>query len=1032
MFWILKKEDATMVVPNYFENLNVLHENTMPNRAYYIPASARRDDLVENRENSDRFQLLSGCDWQFRYYPSVREMTEEFFKAEFDTSGFDTIPVPSVWQNHGYDLHQYTNVNYPFPADPPYVPIDNPCGAYVHTFSYQKDAAAPRAYLNFEGVDSCFYVWVNGQYVGYSQVSHSTSEFDVTDALRDGENRLCVLVLKWCDGSYMEDQDKFRTSGIFRHVYLLKRPENGIADYFTNTAIGQDIAEISVRLAYRGETVPVTVSVYDADGQLVASGTPVDSDDAAYPQVVKLTVSNPTLWNAEKPYLYTVVLETDGEVITDRLGIREIKIVNNVVMVNGVPVKFRGVNRHDSDPMVGPAVPLEHMKRDLLIMKQHNVTSIRTSHYPNAPQFYQLCDQYGFFVIDEADNESHGCGSLYHKRFESHHDSWGAWSTPIANNPDFIESTVDRTQRCVHRDKNRPCVVIWSMGNECGYGVTFEAALAWTKAFDSSRLTHFESARYHGNDRKYDFSSLDLHSRMYPSLVEIQEYLDSNPDKPYVMCEYCHAMGNGPGDLEDYFQVINREPILCGAFVWEWCDHAIYKGVAPNGKAMYWYGGDHGEYPHDGNFCMDGLVYPDRTPHIGLKEFKNVHRPARVVSYDQESGQLVLHNYMDYRCLKDYITARYEVTVDGIVTAEGAVEIPCIAPHADGAVSLPVHICEKGKAFLRITYFLKDATALLPAGFEVGFDEVCLSNTDSRNQTSAALLDAPAAAGSVTVADGNRYLKISGSNFTYTYDKFVGVFTAMAFNGNSLLDKPMEVNIWRAPTDNDRDLKHAWFAAKYDKSITRAYTTTFEQTDSGVTIRSAMSVSAIIIQRIMNIETVWHVDANGVVSVSMDVKRTPEFPALPRFGLRLFLNRDFDAVNYFGIGPNESYRDKRRSGYHGLFSSTVTGLHEDYIRPQENGSHFDCDYVALAAENAGVKLTAVSPVPFSFNASQYTQEELTEKRHNYELEACGSTVLCLDYELNGIGSNSCGPRLMSQYELNEPEFNFTLKLVPGV
>ena len=1020
-----------MVVPAHFENLQVLHENTMPNRAYYIPASARRDDLVENRTNSDRFQLLSGCSWQFRYYESVREMTEEFFAESFDSSDFDNIPVPSVWQNHGYDLHQYTNVNYPFPADPPYVPIDNPCGAYVHTFSYQKDAAAPRAYLNFEGVDSCFYVWLNGKYIGYSQVSHSTSEFDVSDVLRDGENRLCVLVLKWCDGSYMEDQDKFRTSGIFRDVYLLKRPENCIADYFMTSAIGENKADVTIRLAYRGDAIPVTVCVYDAEGQLVANGSPVDTDDEAYPHIACLTISNPTLWNAEVPYLYTVVLESAGEVITDRLGIREIKVENNTVLINGKVVKFRGVNRHDSDPFVGPAVPLEHMKRDLLIMKQHNFTSIRTSHYPNAPQFYQMCDQYGFFVIDEADNESHGCGSLYHNRFESHHDSWGAWSAPIANNPDFIESTVDRTQRCVHRDKNRPSVVIWSMGNECGYGVTFEAALAWTKAFDPSRLTHFESARYHGNDRKYDFSNLDLYSRMYPSLVEIQDYLDSNPDKPFVMCEYCHAMGNGPGDLEDYFQMINRETTLCGAFVWEWCDHAIYKGVAPNGKAMYWYGGDHGEYPHDGNFCMDGLVYPDRTPHNGLKEFKNVHRPARVVSYNQETGELVLHNYMDYRNLADYITASYQVCIDGSTPELGTVNIPSILPHENGTIALPVTVQEKGKAFLRIHYFLKEATALLPAGFELGFDEIPLTNADSRNQVAAELLDASASVGTVTVEDAVRYLKVQGENFTYCYDKFVGVFTAMEYRGQKLLDKPMEVNIWRAPTDNDRDLKHTWFHAKYDKSITRAYSTTYELTEAGITIRSTMSLSAIIIQRMMNIETVWNVDANGVISVEMDVKRDPEFPALPRFGLRLFLNREFNYVDYFGIGPNESYCDKRRSGYHDLFGSTVTNLHEDYLRPQENGSHYDCDFVRLSANRIDIQLTAVSPVPFSFNASHYTQEELTEKQHNYELEACGSTVLCLDYALNGIGSNSCGPRLMKQYEFNDTEFTFSLKLVPN-
>ena len=1017
-----------MFVPAHFENLQVLHENTMPNRAYYIPASARRDDLVEHRANSDRFQLLSG-DWRFRYYPSVRELTERFYEESFDDAGFDTIPVPSVWQNHGYDLHQYTNVNYPFAADFPYVPIDDPCGAYIRRFDYAKDAAAPRAYLNFEGVDSCFYVWLNGRYVGYSQVSHSTSEFDVTDLIVEGTNKLAVLVVKWCDGSYMEDQDKFRTSGIFRDVYLLKRPENGIVDYFVGTVIGEKNADVEVRLAYRGDAVPVTASLYDSQGALVAQSTGEDlAGDANYAQIVRLAVADPILWNAEAPYLYTLVLETENEVITDRVGIRRIEVINKVVYINGVAVKFRGVNRHDSDPVLGPAVPLEHMKRDLLIMRQHNVTSVRTSHYPNAPQFYQLCDQYGFFVIDEADNESHGCCALYHPNVKTYREGNNCWAEPIADNPDWIDATVDRTQRCVHRDKNRPCVVIWSMGNECGYGITFEKALAWTKTFDPSRLTHYESSRHYGDKREYDFSNLDLYSTMYPSVDDIREYLDNDPQKPYIMCEYCHAMGNGPGDLENYFPLVNDQDLMCGGFVWEWCDHAIYKGIAPNGKAMYYYGGDHGEYPHDVNFCMDGLVYPDRTPHNGLKEFKNVQRPARVVSFDQASGELVLRNYMDYLNLADYITASFEVTCDGITVAAGNVDVPAVAPHSTGKTMLKLDIPPCGKSYLKVSYFLKADSTMLPAGFALGFDEVVLANADSRNQTAVQLLATPAAEGPVAVEDGTRYLTVKGEGFTYRYDKFTGVFTEMAFQGQALLEKPMELNTWRAPTDNDRNIKNVWMGVSYDRTQSRAYETTYSLSGNLVTIRSTMSVCALIFQRMMSIETVWTVDGKGVVTVRMDVKRNTEFPALPRFGLRLFLPKAMENVCYYGIGPDESYRDKRRAGWHGLFDTNLDDLHEDYIKPQENGSHYDCDFVTLSG--SGRKLTAVSEVPFSFNASRYTQEELTSKAHNFELEECGSAVLCLDYAHNGIGSNSCGPQPTKEYTFDDEAFRFTVKLIP--
>ena len=402
-----------MIIPHYYEDPHTLHVGTMPNRAYYIPSSRRSDALVEHRETSDRFQLLNGS-WKFRYYASIYDLQDAFYEVGYDASAFDSIPVPSVWQNHGYDHHQYTNIRYPFPADPPYVPKENPCGAYLYDFTYQKDATAPRAFLNFEGVASCFYVWLNGQFVGYSQVAHSTSEFDVTKFLQDGTNNLAVLVLKWCDGSYMEDQDMFRMNGIFRDVYLLRRPEQCIEDYFITTDIHGSTAGVAVRLRYYDSAVATRITLYDAAGTIVGSATPVEApDDAAFPYHAEITVVDPTLWNAEQPYLYTLVLDTPNETITDRVGIREVHVANNQIYVNGQSIKFHGVNRHESDPVTGYAVGFEQTKKDLLMIKKHNFNSIRTSHYPDVPYFYQLCDQYGFFVIDEADNESHGASEYY-------------------------------------------------------------------------------------------------------------------------------------------------------------------------------------------------------------------------------------------------------------------------------------------------------------------------------------------------------------------------------------------------------------------------------------------------------------------------------------------------------------------------------------------------------------------------------------------------------------------------------------------
>ena len=585
-----------MIVPRHYENLKVMHENTMPARAYYIPASEPMETIGTLREKSDRFQLLSGT-WKFRYYESIYDVQEAFYGCDYDVSGFDKISVPGVWQNAGYDTHQYTNIRYPFPFDPPYVPQDNPCGVYVCDFEYAEDGAAPKAYLNFEGVDACFYVWLNGVYVGYSQVSHMTSEFDVTEYVHAGQNRLAVLVLKWCDGSYLEDQDKFRMSGIFRDVYILKRPEKCIYDYFIKTKLDEKHAQakISVKLtasmenarAFKGvhahqsagelavdksdencngnsehnackqEVLAVKATLKTADGKVLAQKeiSVVTKDSAEQKNIAEendirrnsehthcgaafeFDIKNPTLWNAEHPYLYTLILETGHEVITEYVGIREIAIKEKIVCFNGKDIVFHGVNRHDSDPVTGYAISEAQMRKDLELMKQHNVNAIRSSHYPNVPYFYQLCDRYGFYVIDEADNESHGPGEIFYKDNSFEHKA-KRWNETIADNEAFIEPVLDRVQLMVQRDKNRPCIVIWSMGNECAYGCAFERALAWTKAFDDTRLTHFESARYHSDCRKYDFSNLDLYSRMYPGFEEIDDYMAGAPDKPLILCEY--------------------------------------------------------------------------------------------------------------------------------------------------------------------------------------------------------------------------------------------------------------------------------------------------------------------------------------------------------------------------------------------------------------------------------------------------------------------------------------------------------------
>ena len=1010
-----------MIVPRYYENLSVLHENTMPARAYYIPASKRMDNLVEHREESDRMQLLNGT-WKFQYFNSIYDIQDSFFEKNYDTENFDEIQVPSVWQMAGYDTHQYTNIRYPFPFDPPYVPQDIPCGAYVHNFEYSRDEKASKAFLNFEGVDSCFYVWINGSYIGYSQVSHMTSEFDVTDVLQDGTNTVAVLVMKWCDGSYLEDQDKFRMSGIFRDVYILKRPKQAISDYHIKTRIEDMLAKVEIEMKFYSP-LNVKISIEDRNGAVVALGSIAEEGTAV------LEIASPELWNTENPYLYKLILETENEVIVDHIALRKIEIKDQVIYLNGQKIKFRGVNRHDSDPVTGFTISPEQITTDLTLMKQHNFNAIRSSHYPNAPFFYEMCDKYGFMVIDEADIEAHGPFMIYRKE-DTDYNRFKRWNEKIADDPVWEEAIVDRVKLMVERDKNRFCIVMWSMGNESAYGCNFEKALEWTKNFDPDRITQYESARYRNYDETYDYSNLDVYSRMYPALSEIQEYLDKDGSKPFLLVEYCHSMGNGPGDFEDYFQMIQDNDKMCGGFVWEWCDHAIAHGTAENGKTIYAYGGDHGEEIHDGNFCMDGLVYPDRTVHTGLLEYKNVYRPARVISYNKESGELVLHNYMDFDDLKDYVKISYELTQDGLVISKGILPEFSVAPHGEGKTNLKINVPENGKCYLKLIYHLKKELPLLNEDHILGFDEIEVSKEDTKCKLAEKWIPKTVVDSELQVNENDTQIHIKGREFAYTIDKRTALFTEMKFAGREYLNHPMELNIWRAPTDNDMYIKSEWKKAHYDKAYTRAYTTEVVQGKHGVKITSHASVVAETVQKILDVTITWKIEAAGKIDADIAVTKDDEFPDLPRFGVRMFLDKKLSAVRYFGMGPQESYCDKHQAASHGLYQANVDDLHEDYIRPQENGSHYDCEYVEL--NNSRYGIVASAEKAFSFNASYYTQEELEKKTHNYELIESDSVVFCVDYALNGIGSNSCGPVVLEQYRFDDVLFRFQFTLIPYV
>lgn len=1060
-----------MFIPRHFENLEVLHEGTLPPRAYYIPASAEQKitvaDLIHHREVSDRFTSLNGT-WSFRYYPSVYEVAEDFYRQDADLTDFTTIPVPSVWQNHGFDSHQYTNIRYPFPIDPPYVPHQNPAGAYIREFVYTQNPQAPRAHLTFEGVDSCFYLWVNGSYVGYSQVSHASSEFDITDFLVEGTNSLAVLVLKWCDGSYLEDQDKFRTSGIFRDVYLLARPEHTVADYFVRTELtglksGTALAaklRVDARLT---ADAPVSVSLQDTNGQILTQGrlesnSYPDQTFNGYSHTLELAIDNPCLWIPETPELYTLVLETAAERIYDRVGFRQIEIKDSVALLNGRPFTIRGVNRHDSDPVVGPTVDIKRVKHDLELILAHNFNAVRTSHYPGSPYLYQLCDEYGLMVMAEADNESHG-HELQYLADESYTNKVEHWNKLVSDNPAFTAATVDRMQLCVQREKNRPSVLFWSAGNEGSYGVTFEAALKWAKSFDPSRLTHYEGVFNAGSARNYDFSVLDIYGRMYPSLDHIRGYLAGDLGattatggtegkgllgRPYLLMEYCHAMGNGPGDLEDYQQVIDEDARIMGGFIWEWADHAVYKGQDKRGKDIFFYGGNHGETIHDNNFCMDGLVFPDRKPHTGLLEAKQVFRPLRI-DHRPHENLLRMTNRLNFLDVSKLISVHYFVEVGGQQVADGTLLLPSIAPGqtvelpfslkalADqhgfslDKVEEPVYV---RTVYERIADFATSGQVLLPAGHFLGFDEGCWQ----QGIATAPQFPSPAKPSGkiLQVAERDTELEVAGENFTYVFNRLTGMPVQLAFSGHHLLDAPVELKVWRAPTDNDMYIRQQWQRAHLDQAYTRCYSSRAVNSDGGVRIETTLGVVAPTVQRILTVTAVWDIRANGSIGIELAAHKDPQFPDLPRFGLRFFLPQSMEQVRYFGLGPNENYLDKRQAAWHGLFETSVEQIHEDYIMPQENGSRSDVSWLEVTDGQFALQVVTEQAAGegMSFSASPYTAEELTRAARNVDLVPSGSTVLSVDYRQNGIGSNSCGPDLLPQYRFSETDFKFALTLRP--
>ena len=1004
-----------MNVEKYYENPSVLHIGTEKNRCFYVP---------QNLDGKQTVRCLTNKDWKFSYNECIEYVDDDFYKVGYEADKFDEIYVPSGWQMLGYDKVQYSNVKYPFPFDPPFVPDDNPCGAYITDFEIDETEIDKRKYLYFEGVDSCFYVWINGELAGYSQVSHSPSEFDITQHVVSGSNRLAVLVLKWCDGSYLEDQDKFRVSGIFRDVWLVVRPGEGhIWDYTVTTPIEYDAddkvksAMVNIRCNdIKGEVDKIGIELTDALGNVLSNITSGTVDE------ISIKIDNPNLWNAEQPYLYNLKIKTANEIISEQVGIRDISVKNGIIYINRKQIKFKGVNRHDSSPYTGATVTKQDVLIDLKLMKEANVNAIRTSHYPNAPWFPQLCNEYGFYLIAEADLEAHGTSTIYKG---SQEQTFGL----LAQNPDFHDAFIDRSVLNVIRDHNHCCIVMWSLGNEAGHGKNIEDAGIWVQDYDSTRLVHYEGVRWQTGGHINDASMLDVESQMYASTEWIDEYFNSNDvnvndsKKPLIQCEFIHAMGNGPGDIEDYMQQLYKYDGFCGAFVWEWVDQAVYGGNTPDGKKKFLYGGDSNEFPHDSNFCVDGLLFPDRRPHIGYYEWKNAIRPVRAEVVDINKGIIRLSNKMDFYNTNEYLYIQYEMKCFGKTVRSGLIKDTFIKAHESLDITIDVNNATGDGCYLKLTYLKKESDRLVEKDFELGFDQLKLfDDIASSNAGKIFGLTGNAIDQKAEVVEMQKSFIIKTGHMTVEFGKKTGTPLSIMKNGEKYIEAPVKLNIYRAPIDNDAIINVEWEKAGYNRITSKVYSCCVETEGDSVTVVCDMSVAAIFVQPFLRIKSEWIFGSDDSIVVKMHVVKNADFPYLPRFGLEFRLPKsEGKTVEYYGYGPYENYIDKHLASYVDLFSMSAEQMDEEYIRPQENGNRYLCRYLKTGS------FAAVSNKPFEIHVSNYTCEELISKKHNYELVESDDIICCTDYKMSGVGSNSCGPELLEKYRLDDREFDWEMK-----
>jgi len=1017
-----------------WENPRIVERRREPAHTTLVAYPDEKTAIACERERSPWFLTLNG-NWKFKLCENPQIVPEDFYKLNYDSESWDVIPVPSNWQMLGYDKPIYVNVRYPFPADPPRVPHDwNPTGLYRRIFMIPEEWSDKEIFLVFDGVDSAFYVWVNGQMVGYSQDSRLPAEFNITPYVRPGKNLVAVQVFRWSDGSYLEDQDMWRLSGIYRDVYLYCTPKIHIRDFFVKTIFDDEYqdAVLKVRVNVRNysdfeaKQYFVEIKLFDKNEIPVFDEPLRCSVEKLKPHSeiafeVEKKIQAPKKWSAETPYLYillfTLKTETGNtvEVESCRVGFRQVEIKDGQILINGVPVLLKGVNRHEHDDETGHAVTVESMIKDIKLMKRFNFNAVRTSHYPNNPIWYDLCDRYGIYVIDEANIECHGLANIRGTPYRKE----------PANDPEWLHAFMERSVRMVERDKNHPCVIMWSLGNESGYGPNHDAMAGWIHGYDPTRPVHYEGAiRVPGKVPP----SIDVLSVMYPSIERlIQLAEDPNEDRPVIMCEYAHSMGNSTGNLKEYWEIIHKYKRLCGGFIWDWVDQGL-KRRTEDGQEYWAYGGDFGDEPNDGNFCINGLVWPNREPQPAMWECKKIQQPVDVEPVDLAKGKIRILNKYDFTDL-GILDIFWELSEDGKIIQQGMLPKLHTPPRESCIVTVPFRMPKfkpGGEYWLTVRFKLSRDTVWAEKSHEVGWAQLKMP-FEVPSGPAIRVEEMP----TLRFKESDRDITIRGNDFSLIFDKESGCISSFIFRGLELMKRGPQLNVWRAPTDNDAPrLAQRWREAGLDRLKHVVEEVKAERlTPQLICVKIKSTLLTPESAEKFHCQYVYKIYGTGDIIVETDVTPLADLPPLPRIGLQLTIPGEFNRFTWYGRGPHENYCDRKEGAPIGVYSGTVDEQYIPYIMPQENGNKTDVRWVSLN-NSSGLGLLAVGMPLMEVSAHHFTTEDLTKARHTYELKRRKDITLNLDYKQSGLGGGSCGPDTLPKYLIKPEHVCFSVRIRP--